>query len=188
MAVYTAVNHSIRQATMLLPVRCGLAVLAVLLLPAAVAAQRPDMVPLGAFLGKWHSVGESHPTQYSQAGRSDATLECVWSAGFRFLACDMQIVAGADSIEQLSAFGPASDGQHFVCYAVTPGGRPAYFSRVTIAGHTWTYDNPDAPATGTRWRTINEFVTPGEMHWRVQFSDDGARWTTTMEGVDTKVG
>jgi hypothetical protein len=173
---------------MLVHVRCRLAVIALALLPAVAVAQRPELAPLGAFVGKWHSVGESHPTKYSQAGRSEARLECVWSSAFRFLACDMEIAAGADSIEQLSAFGPAGDGQHFVCYAVSPGGRPAYFSRVTIAGNTWTYDDPDAPATGTRWHTINEFVSPGEMHWRVQFSDDGEHWTTTMEGVDTKIG
>ncbi len=115
-------------------------------------------------------------------------MECRWSAAGRFLACDMQIVAGADSIEQLSVFGPSGDGRGFVSYAVAPGGRPAYRSHVTIAGSTWTYENPDAPATGPRWHTINEFVSPGEMHWRVQFSDDGEHWITTMDGVDTKVG
>ncbi|HTT66893.1 MAG TPA: hypothetical protein VMF70_02585 [Gemmatimonadales bacterium] len=163
------------------------AVLALVLLPGGLAAQRPELAPLGAFLGRWRSVGESHATRFSTAGRSEADLECVWSAGFRFLACDQQILSGGDSIEQLSAYGPADSGR-FVLYAVTPGGRPAYSARVTIAGHTWTYENPNAPATGTRWRTINEWVSPGEMHWRAQFSEDGEHWTTTNEGVTTKVG
>jgi len=166
--------------------RCLVAGAALALWPAALAAQRPDVAPLGAYLGRWHSVGESHDTKFSKAGRSVADVECRWSVGGRFLACDMQVVAGADSIEQLSAYGPADSG-FFALYAVTPGGRPAYSSRVTIAWNTWTYQNPDAPATGTRWRTINEWVGPGEMHWRAQYSDDGEHWTTTNEGVTTKV-
>jgi len=172
---------------MLMRVRCVLATVALALVPAALAAQRPEVAPLGAYLGRWHSVGESHATEFSKAGSSTADLECRWSAGGRFLACDMRIVAGGDSIEQLSAYGPADSGR-FALYAVTPGGRPAYFSRVTIAGNTWTYENPNAPATGTRWRTINEWVAPGEMHWRAQFSEDGEHWTTTNEGVSTRVG
>ena len=131
-------------------------------------------------------MGESHATRFSKAGRSSADLECRWSAGGRFLACDMQIVAGGDSIEQISAYGPADSGR-FALYAVTPGGRPAYQWRVTIVGSTWTYENPDAPATGPRWRT----VTMGESRRDAlarRFSDDGVHWTTTNEGVTTKVG
>jgi len=168
-------------------VRAALAIVAVSLVPAALAAQRPEVAPLGAYLGRWHSVGESHATRFSQAGKSSADLECRWSAGGRFLACDTQIVAGADSLEQLSAYGPADSGR-FALYAVTPGGRPAFFSRVTIAGNTWTYENPNAPATGTRWRTLNVWVSPGEMHWRTEFTEDGVHWVATIEGVTTKVG
>ena len=167
--------------------RAALAIVAVSLVPAALAAQRPEVAPLGAYLGRWHSVGESHATRFSQAGKSSADLECRWSAGGRFLACDTQIVAGADSLEQLSAYGPADSGR-FALYAVTPGGRPAFFSRVTIAGNTWTYENPNAPATGTRWRTLNVWVSPGEMHWRTEFTEDGVHWVATIEGVTTKVG
>ena len=167
--------------------RAALAIVAVSLVPAALAAQRPEVAPLGAYLGRWHSVGESHATRFSEAGRSSADLECRWSAGGRFLACDTQILAGADSLEQLSAYGPADSGR-FALYAVTPGGRPAFFSRVTIAGNTWTYENPNAPATGTRWRTLNVWVSPGEMHWRTEFTEDGVHWVATIEGVTTKVG
>lgn len=172
---------------MLLRVRCVLAAIALALVPAALAAQRPDLAPLGAYLGRWHSSGESRATMFSKAGRSSADVECRWSLGGRFLACDMRIVAGGDSIEQLSAYGPADSGR-FALYAVTPGGRPAYQSRVTIVGNTWTYENPVAPATGPRWRTVNQWVSPGEMHWRAEFSDDGEHWTITNEGVTTKVG
>ena len=163
-----------------------LALAAVALVPGALAAQRPEVAPLAAYLGRWHTVGRSLATRYSQEGRSTADLECRWSVGGRFLACDMQIVAGTDSIEQLSAYGAADSGS-FALYAVTPGGRPAYSSRVTIAGTRWTYENPHAPATGTRWRTVNEWLSPTEMHWRAEFSDDGRTWTVTNEGVTTKV-
>ncbi|HXY70723.1 MAG TPA: hypothetical protein VEH62_14880 [Gemmatimonadales bacterium] len=164
-----------------------LAAAAVWLAPAAALAQRLEVSPLAAFVGRWHSIGESHATRYSQAGRSEADLECRWSAGGRFLWCDTRIVAGTDTTEQLSAYGPGSDGR-FVLYVMAPGGRPAYTGRVTIAGNTWTYDNPNAPAAGTRWRTINEWVSPAEMHWRAEFTEDGEHWTVTTEGVDTKAG
>jgi len=167
--------------------RAGALAALLALWPVALAAQRAETAPLAAYLGRWHGVGTSHATKYSPAGSSTADVECRWSAGGRFLACDMQILAGTDSIEQLSAYAPADSGR-FALYAVTPGGRPAYFSRVTIAGNTWTYASPNAPAAGPRWRTVNEWVTPGEMHWRTEYTEDGEHWTTTIEGVSTRIG
>lgn len=149
------------------------------------AAQQAVPAGLGVWVGRWLVEARSRATAFSHPGSSSAALTCDWTASHRFVVCESTIAADRDTTLQVTVYGVADSG--FVSYTIRPGGAPPHRSRITVAAGRWTYENADGASTSTRWRTVNEFVSPTEMRWFAQYSNAGGPWITTMTGVDRKI-
>jgi hypothetical protein len=67
------------------------------------------------------------------------------------------------------------------------GDGPGTWGKLEIVGDRWVYSN-DGTDNGkkTYWQTINLFSGPDKIHFEVQKSDDGVKWTTTMSGDEAR--
>ncbi len=67
------------------------------------------------------------------------------------------------------------------------GDDPSRWGKVEIVGDRWVYssDNTDKEKK-TYWRTVNLFTGADKIHFEVQKSDDGVKWTTTMSGDEAR--
>jgi hypothetical protein len=153
--------------------------------PRRAAAQDASTGGLAVWVGRWHVEAESRATAFSKPGTTSAELSCAWTDSHQFVVCESRIASGRDTTTQLTVYGAADSG--FVSTTIVPGGTPPHRSRITVDGDRWTYENPDGASTSTRWRTVNEFVSPTEMHWVAQYANTGGAWVTTMTGVDRKI-
>jgi hypothetical protein len=153
--------------------------------PRHAAAQDAGLDRLDVWVGRWHVEAESRTTAFSKPGSTSADLSCGWTASHQFVVCESRIASSQDTTVQLTVYGAADSG--FVSTTIVPGGAPPHRSRIMVDGDRWTYENPDGASSSTRWRTVNEFVSPTEMRWAAQYSNNGGPWVTTMTGVDRKV-
>jgi hypothetical protein len=67
------------------------------------------------------------------------------------------------------------------------GDAPSRWGKVEIAGDRWAYSSDETDkGKKTYWQTINLFSGPDKIHFEVQKSDDGIKWTTTMSGDEAR--
>jgi hypothetical protein len=68
------------------------------------------------------------------------------------------------------------------------GANSGTWSNVEITGDRWVYSSEETDKEKKiYWRTINLFSGPDKIHFEVQRSEDGAKWTTTMSGDEARV-
>ncbi len=69
----------------------------------------------------------------------------------------------------------------------TDGASPGVWGNLEIIGDRWVYSNEDNDkGKKTYHRTINVFSGPDKIHFEVQSSDDGVKWTTGMSGDEAR--
>jgi Protein of unknown function (DUF1579) len=151
------------------------------------ATDSAELKALGAFVGKWKSVGEMFETRYSHAQKISSELTCVWAPNRQFLISD-QIIKSADGRkDQLGVYGYDPQSKEYYSYAFFSTGGPPYISHPEITGNVWTYNGEfKGPGGMVRTRTTNTFVDGNTVVFETQFSDDGTHWVTMLKGKDIR--
>ena len=69
----------------------------------------------------------------------------------------------------------------------TDGDSSGTWSKMEIVGDRWVYSSDETDkGKKTYWQTVNVFSGPDKIHFEVQKSDDGLKWTTTMSGDEAR--
>ena len=163
---------------------------AVAFIPLTICAQtkpapsRAPSSPLAAYLGHWESSGKFNDTKMSKAQSITSVIDCRWSPQSRDLVCEQTITDDTGTHQQLTIYMPTDDKASFNYYTISVPGKPAFTGIMKIDGDTWSYDNSfEHEGKKTLIRTDNVFSGDRET-FKTEFSeDDGAHWTTMLEGT-----
>jgi hypothetical protein len=149
----------------------------------ALAQHPPDSTqPLSVFLGHWDGGGTFYATKLSKLDKVTSSGDCDWSPQHRYLLCEQTIHDSKGAHDQLTVFYPAGKAGEFSYQTFQDGGAPRG-SIMTIEGNVWTFQNTfSSDGIKTTVRTTNTFHGDQEA-FRVEYSqDNGAHWTTMLDG------
>jgi hypothetical protein len=106
-----------------------------------------------------------------------------------FYACN-QIVNGKNTalVIFLPSHALGNGGYSYRNQALrTEGDNSGAWGHMEITGDRWVYPSESTEnGKKTYWQTVNVFSGPDKIHFEIQRSDDGAKWTTTMSGDEAR--
>ena len=158
-----------------------------------VARPTPTEVPgidkLGVFLGHWRTTGEMRETNYSKARKkSDDEMICQWMPNHGFLICDQLIHRPQGTENELSIYTYNEKDRTYAFFGIGREDKEARTTKLTIQDNVWTYADESVEAgKRVQFRTLNTFVSPNEVEWRSEYSEEGAHWIVMGEGRDTRL-
>jgi hypothetical protein len=144
---------------------------------------------LGAFLGHWRTTGEMRETNYSKARKkSDDEMTCQWTPNHGFLICD-QLIHKPQGVEnELSIYTYDEKDHSYAFFGVGREDKEARTTKLTIQHRVWTYSDESVEGgKHVQFRTVNRFVSPKEVTWRSEYSEDGSHWILMGEGRDIRL-
>jgi hypothetical protein len=144
---------------------------------------------LGMFLGHWRTTGEMKETPYSKARRkSDDEMTCQWMPNRGFLICDQLIHRPQGIGNELSIYTYNEKDHNYAFFGIGREDKEARTTKLTIQDNVWTYaDEADEAGRHVQFRTLNTFISPKEVTWRSEYSEDGAHWILMGEGKDMRI-
>ncbi len=162
--------------------------LALVLLSGGAMAQKSADDPvkkLGAFLGTWQSEGVM-----GNGGKVSSKIDCRWSPQGSFFLCEQTVtLPGNEQHHQLSIYSYSASDKVYFCTTFADPGHAPNSTRLEIDGNKWTYTG-GFEMNGKRvlYRTTNEFHKDGTETFKAeQSSDNGAHWSTSVQGMARKV-
>jgi hypothetical protein len=140
---------------------------------------------LGAFLGKWTTVGT-----FASGEKAATELECRWSAQGYFLVCEQHVKLAHREQQQLTVYS-YNPNDHTYQYATfsDPGMKPSS-GTVEINGNIWTYNSSfENHGKTTQIRNTNEFRDSGKTEvFKIVTSEDGGKtWQPLLDGSAHKI-
>ncbi|HLX66936.1 MAG TPA: hypothetical protein VKR41_08060 [Puia sp.] len=141
---------------------------------------------LSVFVGTWRA--ENDPDSMGKIPVF-AVSSCQWSPNGSYLICDQQVTDRGTISNDLSIYSrdPDKDGYKLTVVGV-PGMQP-FSIPVTYKGDEFyylgSYTGDDGKKVYTR--TVNTFLSPSSYTFKVQSSQDGEHWTTSMQGKSRKI-
>lgn len=115
-----------------------LATLAVLLVPAALAAQQsPELKRLDAMVGRWRVDVDLKATPLTQAATATGTEECEWFAA-RHVVCRSEAKGAAGTYSQMRTISYVPARKEYQIYTVDGLGT-ALVASGQVSGDTWTF-------------------------------------------------
>ncbi len=150
---------------------------------AGVSKTNDPKLKLGVLAGKWKTEGA-----FADGRKTSSDLECRWSAQQNYLVCEQVVKFPEGEHRQLTAYS-YSNAEHVYRYTTIadPGALPTS-GTVEINGTVWTYHSSfERNGKTTQIRTTNDFSVPSTETFKVETSQDGATWTTAMQGSAHRV-
>jgi hypothetical protein len=141
---------------------------------------------LGVFAGTWR--GENDP---DSTGKSPvvAISTCQWSPNGKYLVCDQRVTNQGATTNNLSIYSrdPDKDGYTLTLVGI-PGMQP-FSIPITYKGDEFYYLGSYTDDKGKKvyTRTVNTFLSTTSYTFKVQSSEDGEHWTTSIQGKSTKI-
>jgi len=164
-----------------------------LVVPGGMSAPAPAGAPgiekLGLFLGRWSTTGEMKATPYSKARKkSDDEMICQWMPNHGFLICD-QLIRGAQGTKnELSVYTYSEKDHNYAFFGIARDEKEARTTKLSVDDKVWTYsDESDEAGKRVQFRTVNTFISPTEMRWHSEYSEDGTHWILMGEGKDSRL-
>ena len=155
----------------------------------AVAANAADLAndpyaPLRLYDGKWDVIMAS-----SDRAADPVHLENHCAKVGEFFACDQVVNGKNTALVVFLPVGPLENGgyayrnQTLWMERSGSGG----WGNLEIVGDRWVYSSEENDSGKKIYhRTVNVFSGNDKIHFEVQRSDDGAKWTTTMSGDEAR--
>ncbi|HUK89251.1 MAG TPA: DUF1579 family protein [Blastocatellia bacterium] len=154
--------------------------------PSAGQGPSPEVQKLGYFVGKWSGAVEVKATQLGPAAKFIEAADSDWMPGGSFIVMNWTetfptgtgttlMVLGYDSTEKLYTFNTFQNTGE------------AASAKGTVDGDTWTFKGTsklDGKPVQSRF-SMKE-LSPSLCATKLEYSADGANWTTVMEGRITK--
>jgi hypothetical protein len=141
---------------------------------------------LTVFIGTWRA--ENDPDSTGKSATS-AVYTCQWSANGNYLIADQKVTNQGTTTNNLSiySYNPDKDGYSLAVVGV-PGMEP-WSIPVTYKGDELYYLGSYTDNSGKKiyTRTVNTFLSWSSYTFKVQSSEDGEHWTTSIQGKSTKI-
>lgn len=135
---------STRNKTLFLAVKITLVVLFVGLglaqAPAGPPTPGPEHRKLAYFAGTWASEGDMKPSPFGPGGKFTYTQTCDWFDGKFALVCQSEGKMQAGSVKTLSIMSWDPAAKTYTYFETNSLGQ-SLFSRGTVEGDTWTWNN-----------------------------------------------
>ncbi len=166
----------------------------VILMLFALAAQAQTTPPppsaeqkkLGVFVGTWTGETKAEATPFSKGGAVKSSMTCRWFTGNYHVVCDSEDSGPMGVIKGLGIYGYNAEKKQYFSFGVDSSGFGGP-GTAKVSGNDWTFEGNDAMGGKTYWfRTALKVVSPSEMTFKSDYSEDGKTWKPQAEGKMTK--
>jgi hypothetical protein len=165
---------------------CILATVEVALPRSEPAQASPEHSALGFFEGTWNYRGVVRESPVGPAGNETHRETCEWFDGGYALVCRLQGRGPTGPRNALSILGFDEDRQSYVYFGIDNWGGP-YQGYGQLEGKTWTFTYEFRSGNRLlKLRSIYVELSSTRYEMKVEVSEDGDRWMTSMEGTATR--
>lgn len=170
----------------------GMMLAAWLMLASAAMAQMdmpkpgPEHKKLDVFAGSWTLDADVKPSSMGPGGKVTENEKCEWMEAQFFLVCHTDFKTTMGNGSGISVLGYSSDDKIYTYREFNSWGEFTD-SKGSVDGDTWTWTNDEKMGSTTKkGRFTMKVTSPTSYDFSFELSDDGAKWTTLMDGKATK--
>jgi hypothetical protein len=141
---------------------------------------------LDVFAGSWTLEGDMKPTAMGPGGKMTESEKCEWMDGGFFLVChtDFKTTMGNGSGISVLGYSPEEKGY---TYREFNSWGEFEDSKGSVEGDTWIWTSDEKMGTMTmKGRFTMKVTSPTSYTFTFEMSEDGAKWTTVLDGKATK--
>ena len=149
----------------------------------------PEVKKLGYFVGTWTTTGDMKENPFGMpAGKFTGTSKCEWFSGGYQVVCHDTGKSAMGTHHGLGILSYNAEDKMYSYYGIDSMGM-AEASKGTVDGNNWVYTN-EGKMGGKAYhgRYSMDTSSAGSYTFKYETSDDGQKWTTMMEGKNTKAG
>jgi hypothetical protein len=168
--------------------RAGMISAAALILAAAAMAQMaapkpgPELRKLDVFVGTWTLDGNMKASSMGPAGTMNESEKCEWMEGGFYLVCHSDYKSSMGNGVGLSVMGYSAEDKAYTYREFSSTGE-FVDSKGALDGDTWTWTNDEKMGgTSTKGRFTIHMTSTASYTFVFDMSQDGAKWSTVMEG------
>jgi len=172
--------------------RLGLVLFSALLLATTAIAQTqppkpgPELKKLDLFVGTWTLDGTMKPSAMGPGGSMTEGEKCEWMEGGFYVICHSDYKSSMGNGVGLSVLGYSADDKVYTYREFNSFGE-FDDSRGSVEGDTWTWTSDEKMGAMTmKGRFIMKVTSASAYNFTFDMSQDGAKWSTVMEGKASK--
>ena len=155
--------------------------------PAGLPKPGPEHQKLAYFAGKWQSEGDMKPSTFGPGGKFTYTQNCEWFDGNFALVCHSDAAMQTGPVKGLSIMGWDPAAKTYTYFSTNSWGQGT-FSRGTVEGDTWTWNNESKtngkPAVV---RFTLKQVSPDVATYKFEMGPAGEALKLMMDGTQTRL-
>lgn len=146
----------------------------------------PEHKKLDLFAGSWTLDGDLKAGPMGPGGKMTETEKCEWMDGGFFLVCHADFKSPMMNGTGVSYMGYSADDKAYTYREFNSFGEFTD-SRGSVDGDTWTWLS-DENMDGKIWKGkfTMKITSPTSYTFTFDMSEDGAKWTTIMDGKASK--
>jgi hypothetical protein len=171
--------------------KAGMALAVCTILAASALAQEmpkpgPELKKLDVLTGSWTLDGEMKPGAMGPGGKMTELQKCEWMDGEFFLVCHADFKSSMGDGSGISVMGYSKDDKIYTYREFNSWGE-FEDSRGSLDGDTWTWLGDEKEGGMVmKGRFTMKITSPTSYNFTFEMSQDGAKWTTVMDGKATK--
>jgi len=146
----------------------------------------PEVSKLDYLAGDWISEGDMKPGPMGPGGKITSTDQVKWMEGKFFIVMDSKFKGAMGDGTALAVMGFDPDKKVYTYNEFNSMGQVNH-SEGTITGDTWNWTSDENMGGQTfKGRYTMKVLSPAAYTFKYEMSQDGATWTTVMDGKSTK--
>jgi Protein of unknown function (DUF1579) len=146
----------------------------------------PEHKKLDMFAGSWALDGDMKPGPMGPGGKMSEIEKCEWMQGGFFLVCHSDFKSAMGDGTGVSLMGYSADDKAYTYREFNSWGE-FDDSRGSVDGDTWTWTSDEKMGGMTmKGRFTMKILSPTSYNFTFEMSQDGAKWSTVMDGKATK--
>ena len=146
----------------------------------------PELKKLNYFVGTWSAEGEMKPGPIGPGGKFTDINRVQWMEGGFFLVTHSEFSGAMGRGTETAYMGYDSNDKMYTYDSFNSLGE-ADHAKGTLEDDTWTWQSETRIGTQTtKGRLILKVLSATAYTFKFELSRDGAKWTTVLEGKDTR--
>jgi len=146
----------------------------------------PEVSKLDYLAGDWISEGDMKPGPMGPGGKITSTDQVKWMEGKFFIVMNSKFKGAMGDGTALAVMGFDPDKKVYTYNEYNSMGQVNH-SEGTITGDTWNWTSDENMGGQTfKGRYTMKVLSPTAYSFKYEVSQDGANWTTVMDGKSTK--
>jgi hypothetical protein len=146
----------------------------------------PEHKKLDVFAGSWTLEGDMKPTAMGPGGKMTESEKCEWMEGGFFLVCHTDFKTTMGNGSGISVLGYSGEEKGYTYREFNSWGE-FEDSKGSVEGDTWTWTSDEKMGAMTmKGRFTMKVTSPTSYTFTFEMSEDGAKWTTVLDGKATK--